>query len=47
MAVRTKEKQKVNDEGLQKLHPYLCKGTKQYYVEQHMKMFIVLMCSIR
>ena len=28
VAVRTKEKQKVNDEGLLKLRPYLCKGTK-------------------
>ena len=28
VAVRTKEKQKVNDEVLQKLHPQLCKGTK-------------------
>ena len=26
-AVQTKEKQKVNDEGLQKLRAYLCKGT--------------------
>ena len=27
MADKTKEKLKVDNEGFQKLHPYLCKGT--------------------